>query len=106
MARLIADKSGNLYGTTSQGGSFAGQSLAGTAFELTPPTVSGGAWGETILWDFGNSLTEDGFDPAAPLLMDSSGNLFGTTLRGGLYGWGSGAGGTLFELPAGGAAAE
>lgn len=70
---LVMDKNGNLYGTASEGGSF----LGGTAFELSPPTVSGGDWNETILWDFGNG--SDGVGPDAGMIMDPRGILYGTT---------------------------
>ncbi|MGA8765098.1 MAG: choice-of-anchor tandem repeat GloVer-containing protein [Candidatus Sulfotelmatobacter sp.] len=72
---LIFDASGNLYGVTLTGGSDA----QGTAFELTP---NGSAWTETILCSFTNQGS-DGYNPAATLLLDSSGNLYGTTGRGG-----------------------
>jgi|HubBroStandDraft_6_1064221.scaffolds.fasta_scaffold250370_2 hypothetical protein len=46
MGKLLRDSQGNLYGTTSAGGSFAG----GTVFELTQS--QGGAWTEAILYNF------------------------------------------------------
>ena len=49
LAGLIADTSGNLYGTTNNGGSAAGY---GTVFELSPTAVSGGAWNITELHIF------------------------------------------------------
>ena len=73
---LIFDHAGNLYGTTKSGGT----SNDGTVFELSPPSVSGGAWTETILHSF--SFT-DGFVPSAGLYMDGAGNLYGTTVYGG-----------------------
>jgi uncharacterized repeat protein (TIGR03803 family) len=67
------DASGNLYGTTQGGGAYQGvnASLGGTVFELTAQG------NETILWSFGNG--SDGQDPQAGLIMDASGNLYGTT---------------------------
>ena len=63
----------------------------GTAFELSPS--GGGGWTEAGLYSFfGNG--SDGQNPYAGLVFDTSGNLFGTTLNGGLY-----TGGTVFELP-------
>jgi hypothetical protein len=51
MGALVADKNGNLYGTTFRGG--GGGSLgAGVVFELSPPAVQGGDWTETILYSF------------------------------------------------------
>jgi uncharacterized repeat protein (TIGR03803 family) len=84
---LIADKTGNLYGVTIGGGSADG----GTIFELSP-TISGGPWTETVLYNFiSNSTT--GYEPAGQLARDAAGNLYGTTSVGGDLG-----GGTVFEL--------
>jgi hypothetical protein len=88
------DGSGNLYGTTNGGGAYASPSdRGGIAFELMPPSASGGNWTEAILWSFGNG--KDGVVPVAGLLRDSNGNLFGTTNLGGSSseGWG-----TVFEI--------
>jgi uncharacterized repeat protein (TIGR03803 family) len=74
-AGLIIDSSGNLYGTT-----FAGPT--GTAFELSPPLMAGGAWTETVLHNF-VAGTSDGGGPEASLTRDSAGNLYGTTQIGG-----------------------
>ena len=98
---LVMDANGNFYGTTSLGGSYIGSNGLGlgTMFKLTPPSVSGGNWDESILWNFGEGT--DGQDPAGGLIMDTSGNFYGTTVAGGTYG-GSGTSGrgfgTLFEL--------
>jgi len=100
---LIMDASGNLYGTTSHGGAYStvdanGNPIGGTVFELTPPSTSGGLWTESILWSFANGM--DGNDPNAPLIMDASGNLYGTTQQGGTHiNPANGQGyGTVFEL--------
>ncbi|MFZ0774687.1 MAG: choice-of-anchor tandem repeat GloVer-containing protein [Candidatus Sulfotelmatobacter sp.] len=86
---LIFDSSGNLYGTTDSGGVYG----YGTVFELTPAT--GGSWTETVLHSFGSGA--DGVYAQASLVRDASGNLYGTTLHGGTYGYGM-----VFELtPAG-----
>lgn len=79
VGRLVFDAAGNLYGTTSSGGAFSG----GTVFELTP---EGGTWHETILYRFGVALggPSDGYDPNAGLTIDAMGNLYGTTVSGGL----------------------
>jgi uncharacterized repeat protein (TIGR03803 family) len=88
---LIFDASGNLYGTTIGGGS----NYVGTVFELSPN--GSGGWNETLLHDFGGSL--DGVMPYAGVILDSSGNLYGTTLQGGAYAVDGNAGyGTVFEL--------
>jgi uncharacterized repeat protein (TIGR03803 family) len=75
---LISDSAGNLYGTTQQGGVHN----VGTVFKLIPPSTSGGNWAESILWSFAG-IGIDGAAPEAGLIMDSSGNLYGTTVEGG-----------------------
>jgi uncharacterized repeat protein (TIGR03803 family) len=86
-AGLVFDAAGNLYGTTVYGGAY----LFGTVFELTPAV--GGTWTETVLHDFNNNGS-DGTDPEASLILDSYGNLYGTTVTGG----GPYSGGTVFQL--------
>ena len=86
---VVFDPSGNLYGTTVSGGA----NKFGTVFQLTP---SGSGWTKTILYNFQN-LT-DGKLPNSGVVLDSSGNLYGTTVFGG-----TGLGGTVFQLnPSGG----
>jgi uncharacterized repeat protein (TIGR03803 family) len=87
LSGLIFDAAGNLYGTTSGGGT---HNPGGIAFELSPD--GSGGWMETILHTFGTG--QDGADPYAGLTFDSAGNLYGTTNSGGVYG----NYGTLFEL--------
>jgi uncharacterized repeat protein (TIGR03803 family) len=81
-ASLISDSAGNLYGTTSEGGGSAncGPTGAGcgTVYELTPPGNGVEHWTETILYAFQGGTT-DGANPAAPLVFDAAGNLYGTT---------------------------
>jgi uncharacterized repeat protein (TIGR03803 family) len=89
-AGLIFDGAGNLYGTTSNGGT----SNAGTVFELTP-TV-GGSWTETVLHSFGNGT--DGASPAYAGLTLVSGSLYGTTAHGGTSSSCFRGCGTVFEL--------
>ena len=81
---VIFDQSGNLDGTTRQGGPAAN----GTVFRLTP---NGSSWTENILYGFPS--INDGYWPYGGLMLDHSGNLFGTTSSGGLNG-----GGTAFEV--------
>jgi uncharacterized repeat protein (TIGR03803 family) len=71
---LILGQKGNLYGTTSVGGS----GNYGTVFELTR---SGDRWTENVLHNFGGG--EDGATPDAGVVMDSEGRLYGTTFEGG-----------------------
>jgi uncharacterized repeat protein (TIGR03803 family) len=85
-AGLVFDGSGNLYGTTVNGGTFGG----GTVFELSPNGAGG--WTETGSYSFGGTPS-DGLNPYSGLVFDSSSNLYGTTANGGLYG-----GGTAFEI--------
>jgi uncharacterized repeat protein (TIGR03803 family) len=89
--RLVIDAAGNLYGTTNNGG----PNNVGTVFELTPTTS--GTWKERILYSFGNNQV-DGTNPYGGLILDSSGNLYGTTAGGGVY-----FNGTVFELTPGNA---
>jgi uncharacterized repeat protein (TIGR03803 family) len=81
---VIFDHSGNLLGTTLVGG----PTNNGTVFQLTP---SGSGWIESVLYSFQNLL--DGSEPDSGLLLDASGNLYGSTFFGG-----TGLGGTVFEL--------
>ncbi len=74
---LIEDASGNLYGTTTNGG----VADYGTVFQLSAPDRPGGARTETVLYSFG--FTNDGRHPFATLTLDKAGNLYGTTFRGG-----------------------
>jgi uncharacterized repeat protein (TIGR03803 family) len=78
---LILDGSGNLYGTTY----FGGASGEGTVFEL--------AAGSATITTIASFDGTDGADPGAGLIVDSSGNLYGTTESGGASG-----GGTIFEV--------
>jgi len=70
-AGLTFDSTGNAYGTTLSGG----PANNGTVFRLEPD--AGGQWKETVLHSF--AATNDGWDPAAPLVIDKLGNLYGTT---------------------------
>jgi len=74
-APMIADSAGNLYGTTE----FGGSQQWGTVFKLTKG--AGGTWTETTLYNFSNG--PDGGEPAAEVVMDAAGNLYGTTTAGG-----------------------
>jgi uncharacterized repeat protein (TIGR03803 family) len=91
-AALVADASGNLYGTTSAGGNGACSDGCGTVFELSPPAVAGAAWTETLLYSFEGGAN-DGATPLGTLMFDDVGNLYGTTNVGG-----PNNGGSVFEL--------
>jgi uncharacterized repeat protein (TIGR03803 family) len=67
MSGLIMDPAGNLYGTTTNGGTNG----TGTVFELSP---SGSNWTEQVIYSFDNN---SGYDALATLTMDAAGNIFG-----------------------------
>jgi uncharacterized repeat protein (TIGR03803 family) len=85
-AGLVMDSKGNLYGATV----FGGANGAGMVFELTPSSTQ--PWPEKVLYSFGATST-DGNGPMGTLIIDSEGNLYGTTSGGGAY-----SDGTVFEL--------
>jgi uncharacterized repeat protein (TIGR03803 family) len=85
---LVLDSSGNIYGTTYQGG----PSSQGTVFELSK---SGSTWTETVLHSFADISGSDGYYPYGALTFDAGGNLYGTTLYGGKFNVG-----TVFQLKA------
>jgi uncharacterized repeat protein (TIGR03803 family) len=86
---MIRDAKGNLYGTTLEGGT----SRQGTVFKVNKRGK------ETVLYSFcSQSSCTDGANPAAGVMWDSKGNLYGTTVSGGAYNFG-----TVFQLDASGA---
>jgi hypothetical protein len=82
---VVFDKAGNLYGATTEGGSSSCISLAqcGTVYQLAPPAKQGDPWTETVLYVFKGNAAKDGASPVGGLVMDSAGNLYGTTAYGG-----------------------
>jgi uncharacterized repeat protein (TIGR03803 family) len=95
---LVFDAGGNLYGTTSIGGTPHINCLAGcgTIFELSP--AAGGQWTKTVLHRLRDAFG-NGAEPRAGLVMDASGNLYGTTYEGGNNDQCNGYGcGSVFEL--------
>jgi uncharacterized repeat protein (TIGR03803 family) len=80
---LVMDGAGNLYGTTASGGT----NNTGTVFKISASGV------ESVLYSFGPSSGTDGDSPYAGLIMDTAGNLYGTTRVGGAFGRG-----TVFKL--------
>jgi len=91
-AGLTLDAAGNLYGTTTEGGTNG----VGTVFKLAPKTDATNT--ETVLHSFCTTYhCADGEWPYASLIFDAAGNLYGTTSQGGAYG----VGGTVFKLSPG-----
>jgi hypothetical protein len=100
LAGLVPGRNGELYGSTYSGGSSSVcQSVegggCGTVFELTPPSLPGGAWTERVLYAF-TGLADGGFP--STIVMEN-GRIYGTTNFGGdltrCGGYGCGA---VFEL--------
>ena len=91
---VIMDKAGNLYGTTTEGGTVNTNcqgSGCGTVFKLAPNGT------ETVLYTFAGG--SDGDTPQAGLIEDSAGNLYGTTSEGGNNSCTDGFGcGTVFKI--------
>jgi uncharacterized repeat protein (TIGR03803 family) len=71
-AELVRDKSGNLYGTTYEGGGIGCVDGCGTVFKVDTTGT------ETVLHSFAGGTT-DGCLPYGGLLQDKAGNLYGTT---------------------------
>jgi len=91
---LISDAKGNLYGTTSEGGTNPILCSCGVVFKLSPSGQ------ETILHRFTQGPT-DGTFPEAGLVRDPAGNLYGTTFFGGnvcRYSNADGGCGTIFRI--------
>lgn len=86
VAGVVLDAAGDIYGTTNLGGKYSGY---GTVFELVAP-VGNGSYKERVLWNFNGS---DGAAPSGGLILDSAGNLYGTTAKGGTNG-----DGVVFEV--------
>jgi uncharacterized repeat protein (TIGR03803 family) len=97
LGNLVRDSVGNLYGTTKYGGFFANTTCQGSGCGTIFKVDASG--NETVLYAFvGNP---DGYYPEAGLVIDASGNLFGTTARGGENG-STGDQGTVFRVAANG----
>jgi uncharacterized repeat protein (TIGR03803 family) len=84
---LVLDKAGNLYGTTTNGGT----NNSGTVYELTPG--SGGVWSEKILYSFGGA-NSNGEEPWAGVVLAAAGKIYGTTP----FSFQEGTAGTVFGL--------
>jgi uncharacterized repeat protein (TIGR03803 family) len=81
-AGLAADSAGNGYGTTKYGGTAGG---FGTVFKLDRTGKF------TLLHSFAG--TPDGENPVSSVVLDPTGNIYGTTYYGGTFGYGS-----VFEI--------
>ena len=79
-AGVTLDASGNIYGTTLGGGEYGSW---GTVFELA---LSGTTYKDKLLWSF--NIRDGGFYPWVNPILDSAGNLYGTTSGGGADGYG------------------
>jgi uncharacterized repeat protein (TIGR03803 family) len=82
---LVFDKARNLYGATRDGGSSSCVSVqqCGTVYRLAPPAKKSDPWTETVLYTFKGNASQDGASPEGGLVIDASGNLYGTTGYGG-----------------------
>jgi len=87
---VIFDSDGNLYGTTTEGGTLG----YGTIFRLAPSAK--GKWTQRVLHNF---TGKDGSKPYGGLTFGPDNNLYGTTYEGGGPGCGGVGCGTVFLIP-------
>ena len=80
---MVQDSAGNLYGTTLYGG----LDDRGTVFKIDS------LGNETVLYNFSRSAPANGLEPVGGLFRDPEGAIYGTTVGGGEYGYG-----TIFKL--------
>jgi uncharacterized repeat protein (TIGR03803 family) len=76
---VVLDSAGNLYGSTSLGGTYGN----GTVFK---ETRSGSTWTESSIYNFTGG--KDGASPPAGVTLDAHGDLYGTTSFGGAHNYG------------------
>jgi hypothetical protein len=87
LGKLLLDGSGNVYGTTTQGGNSQcadgiGNIVGcGTVFKLIPPAPGQTAWTKTVIHHF--TGVPDGASPQGGVIIDTAGNLYGTTFGAG-----------------------
>jgi uncharacterized repeat protein (TIGR03803 family) len=94
-AKLAIDANGNLFGTTSYGGgSTKCENGCGTVFRIGPDGR------ETVIHAFANG--SDGAFPTAEVIFDKAGNLYSTTVSGGIYAGRNRGSGTVFKIAADG----
>jgi hypothetical protein len=99
---LVFDSAGSLYGSTAFGGGKGTTcdpgyyQYCGTVFKLSPPKTKGGKWTEEVLHSFAGG--SDGGNPNGGSVLDSAGNIFGTTAIGGSTDCQGPGCGTAFEL--------
>lgn len=77
-AGVVLDRKGRIYSTTYLGTS----SHLGSVFVLTPPTISGGTWKETIRAEFSG---DKGAYPTGQLALDKTNAIYGVALQGGRF---------------------
>ena len=73
-SEVTFDSAGNMFGTAVMGGAYGG----GTVFKLVR---NGNQWTHSDIYNFTGAA--DGFEPVGGLIIDSAGNLYGTTVGGG-----------------------
>lgn len=94
-AGLIWDATGNLYGTTENGGTYS----AGTVYEMEHTS---GGWKEHTIYEFRGGKSDGAGPRVGALVFDKNGNLYGTTTGGGTHEcFGVGGCGTIYKLTRG-----